>query len=574
MKLSNPWLGPLQRSYQSIKSKLLEELQKIKKPDGSPLITDVSEGNILVLILSYLAGIGEVIHFYIDNMARETFFATARRYDSLVKHGALVDYHPKLATPAQCDVVFTRDIASSSQPLTVSRGLILRDTQGNPWEALSSVIMPAGVTQIKVPFVQRTLNGGLRSIVSKSSDNSYIATLPTLSKGSYVEGGISSLAITGVTFTYKPVETFAYSGANDYVFLLTKDGQGNPFIQFGDGKFGAHPREGQAIAFSAYTTMGTEGNIPPNSISGIYQGCSYSNLAAGGGTNYEDFNDLKRRIPLSVKTLGVAVTKQDYIDLALQVPGVTQAALEYICGRKLNIYIATSGDYPAEPSGLLQQVKDFLTLHSPLNTWLNVLPVTKSKMVLHLNVVGNPSYKASDIRNSIISALQGAYPPSGPIGGKVRLSDIYALIDNQPSVDYLNIHKFYVMPWPKILYGNAQLFVDNLIINTLENFDSVKYIIEFISSTQFKVYPYHNITTLSSTNNPGHYIFEGDLGIPLNINYPEGTDFDIQLSGSGFQQGYKYEIQVGKVNMDFDQPGYHIPYFDVESLNLNITETL
>lgn len=572
MKLSNPWLGPLQRSYQSIKGKLLEELQKIKKPDGSPLITDVSEGNILVLMLSYFAGIGEVIHFYIDNMARETFFSTARRYDSLVKHGTLVDYHPKLATPAQCDVVFTRDIQSSAQPLTISRGMVVSDAQGNSWESLISLTMPAGTSQIKVPFIQRVLQGTIRAQVTEVSANNRILNLPTPSKGFYANGGIGSISITGETYVYKPVETFAYSKSDDPVFILTKDEGGNPYVQFGDGKFGALPKKYQVASFSAYVTMGAEGNIPPNSISGIYQGCSYSNMAASGGTNYESFNDLKRRVPLSVKTLGVAVTKQDYVDLALQIPEVAQAAAEYICGRKLNIYIAFYGDQPGEPSGLIQQVKTQLELHSPMNTWLNVLAATRSKMVLDIDVVGNPSYKASDIRNAIVEALQGAYPASGPIGGKVRLSDIYALIDNQAPIDYLNIRKFYVMPWPKAIFGNAQLFVSDLTIRTITQ-ESIKYIVEFIDPTRFKIYPYHNITTFSSINSTGHYVFEGTLDTPVNVNYPEGTDFDIKLSGKAFQQGYKYEIYVGNINMDFDQPGYHIPYFDPESLKLNITET-
>ena len=82
MSITNPWLTPYQRSYQQIKSKVLDKLKDIKDPKGNTLITDYSEGNIFVLILSIFSSIAEVIHYYIDNMARETFFSTARRYDS------------------------------------------------------------------------------------------------------------------------------------------------------------------------------------------------------------------------------------------------------------------------------------------------------------------------------------------------------------------------------------------------------------------------------------------------------------------------------------------------------------
>lgn len=95
-KLTNPWIRSYQRSYQSIKAQLLEDLANIKDDNGNQLITDLSDGNILVIILSMFAAIAETLHFYIDNAAQESFLSTARKYDSVVKLGRLVDYHLKL----------------------------------------------------------------------------------------------------------------------------------------------------------------------------------------------------------------------------------------------------------------------------------------------------------------------------------------------------------------------------------------------------------------------------------------------------------------------------------------------
>ena len=47
-------------------------------------------------------------------MARETFLPTARRYDSVVKHGALVDYHARAAIAATVDVILSRSITGNS----------------------------------------------------------------------------------------------------------------------------------------------------------------------------------------------------------------------------------------------------------------------------------------------------------------------------------------------------------------------------------------------------------------------------------------------------------------------------
>lgn len=568
MNLSNPWLNPLQRSYQQIKGKLIEKLLELKHPNGSPLITDVSEGNILVLILSLFSGIAEVIHFYIDNMARETFLPTARKYDSLVKHGALVDYRPKLASASQCDIVFTRDIVDSQKPITIPAGIQVSDSNGNPWINLTEVKMPVGVSQVTAHFIQHNLvRGAINSRVTKESNGELRAYLSNPSSG-YYEQGSSNQVVVG-TQVYSEVETFAYSKSDSPHFIIVSAENGQTYLLFGDGKFGKKPSIGAQVSGNMYVTRGTVGNIESASITGTYQGCNYSNLAAGGGSNYEDFDTLKRRIPLSVKTLGVAVTKQDYVDLALQIAEVSQVALEYICGRKLNLYIAAVGG--GQPSGLATKVKNELALHAPMNTWLNVQFANQSKMVLKVDVVGKPSYKADDIRNSIISAMAGAYPADGPIGGKVRLSDIYALIDNLAPVDYLHILQFYVMPWPKAIFGNAQLKVTDLKINATRG--NAKYLVEFINGTQFRILPYENITTFSSTNQASYQSFEGTIGQEVVVTYPEGFNFNIKLEGVGFQEGYKYEFTLGDTNMDYDQPGYNIPVFDAQNLTLNITET-
>ena len=73
MPTNNPWLTPYQRSFNSIKQQLINQL-RVKVPE----VTDYTEGNILILIISIFAAIAEVIHYYIDNTARETFFSTAR----------------------------------------------------------------------------------------------------------------------------------------------------------------------------------------------------------------------------------------------------------------------------------------------------------------------------------------------------------------------------------------------------------------------------------------------------------------------------------------------------------------
>ena len=80
MNITNPWLTPYQRSYHQIKQKLIDGLKSITDSKGKQLITDVSEGNILVIVISMFAAIAEVLHYYIDTKAREFFLPSKTGY--------------------------------------------------------------------------------------------------------------------------------------------------------------------------------------------------------------------------------------------------------------------------------------------------------------------------------------------------------------------------------------------------------------------------------------------------------------------------------------------------------------
>ena len=77
MKLTNPWLGYQDRSYQQIKASVTA-----KMAINAPEITDYSEGNILMKLIGIFAAIGKVLNVYVDNMAREVFLSSCRKYIS------------------------------------------------------------------------------------------------------------------------------------------------------------------------------------------------------------------------------------------------------------------------------------------------------------------------------------------------------------------------------------------------------------------------------------------------------------------------------------------------------------
>lgn len=571
MGITNKWLNPYQRSYQQIKAKLVESLMGLKDPQGQKLITDYSEGNILIIILSLFAAIAEVLHYYVDNMARETFLSTARRYDSVVKHGALVDYHARAAIAATVDVILSRSITGNSigAKLTIPQGTLFTDSSGNSWLSARDVTWYSNVTTCKVPIVQheRYTASALNNMVIPTGDR-VILNLGTLPNGKYYEQGSMSLQIGGETWVL--VDTFAKSKPTDKHFMVSVDEALNPYIMFGDGTFGKKPAAGAKITNVVfYLTNGTQGNVKSNTITSVPSVISSSitdatvsnAYDAGGGSNYENFTMLKEHIPLSVKTLGVAITKEDFESLAMLVDGVNKAKADYECGRKLTVYISPDGGAVAS-SELINRVYNLLSQRAPMTTWLKVKSAGKVQIILEMGVTGKKSYKTPEIQTQILTALYNAYSPEqAQIGGSVRVSDIYALIDNLSTVDYLHLTKFYIKPWPTTIYGNKELNLGQFKLNKAKG--SMTYYITFKSSTTFIVRSVSN-----------GYVTTGSVGSSIQvIDKANGFDFSLDIQNNSYQSGYRYSITVSEPNHDYEDPGFNLPVFENASqLTLTVKE--
>lgn len=571
MGITNKWLNPYQRSYQQIKAKLVESLMGLKDPQGQKLITDYSEGNILIIILSLFAAIAEVLHYYVDNMARETFLSTARRYDSVVKHGALVDYHARAAIAATVDVILSRSITGNSigAKLTIPQGTLFTDSSGNSWLSARDVIWYSNVTTCKVPIIQheRYTASALNNMVIPTGDR-VILNLGTLPNGKYYEQGSMSLQIGGETWVL--VDTFAKSKPTDKHFMVSVDEALNPYIMFGDGTFGKKPAAGAKITNVVfYLTNGTQGNVKSNTITSVPSVISSSitdatvsnAYDAGGGSNYENFTMLKEHIPLSVKTLGVAITKEDFESLAMLVDGVNKAKADYECGRKLTVYISPDGGAVAS-SELINRVYNLLSQRAPMTTWLKVKSAGKVQIILEMEVTGKKSYKTPEIQTQILTALYNAYSPEqAQIGGSVRVSDIYALIDNLSTVDYLHLTKFYIKPWPTTIYGNKELNLGQFKLNKAKG--SMTYYITFNSSTTFIVRSVSN-----------GYVTTGSVGSSIQIiDKANGFDFSLDIQNNSYQSGYRYSITVSEPNHDYEDPGFNLPVFENASqLTLTVNE--
>ena len=603
MSVSNPWLTPYQRSFNDIKAKLIQSLRS-----RLPEITDFTEGNIFIVILSIWAAMAEVLHYYIDNMGRETFVTTARRYSSLYKHAQLVDYRIKSATAASVDLVlFRKNREAVETDIIIQEGTIFESNDNKKWVVTKNYIWPANSTNVVISVTQKEIYP--KTILGNYTENHqaiYLGDLPTGQK--YVDGTMVA-RVNNEPWTL--VESFSKSTPYSKVYRVEVDQNQKPYIKFGDGFFGRQPDYNSEISAEFYLTYGKDSNIPENSFSRvpdvlttIYDDIQVNNPSkALGGSDYESFTLLKNRIPLSIRTLDVAITKEDYEALAMLHPQVDKAYVNYLCGRSVEVYITTKtedGVGGITPEAIIADVTKYLSNKKVLTTSIQVKTTYPISIYIKATVTGKPSFSALDIKSQVTQALIDNYNyNTSDIYKAIRLSDLYALVDNQSMVDYLKIDALYFIPTPQdwAINGTNKLivakYVQSSYVSTYqtgmdepEDPGYIRLAIQITSGGN----KYRVTYAADGVNNVGSVIeghdMEHEFGKPYsfnlkkadskNINRYISANIELTLSNSGtsYLEGDVYGIYIQPMNQDIEPEGYTIPIFSSENIELTINETV
>lgn len=464
MIIQNPWVGYLNRSYSSIKASILTRL-KISAPE----ISDYSESNILIVMISIFSGITEMLNYYIDSMAREGFLATAKKFTSIQKIVALINYRIKSAISSSVDLTFTC-IGGDGNPLTVAIGetvtipkdTSVTDSQGKAFLTTRAGYITEGLSSVRIPARQQQIIS-LGSIGTSSGAANISYNLPT----TYDD---STLYCKVGDDTWDLVENFGFSSTTDKHFIVGVGEEGIPYLQFGDGVNGLIPTGGANIQISYRTTLGIRGNLPADSLktlvstitiptqSPAISSISVTNInASSGGLDIEGLERIRKSAPLHLSTLNRAVTYQDYINVAKLAPSVDKAQIKFNCGKVVTLYISPVGGGIAS-SQVLADTKTFIENRGIAG--LSVETKAAGETYIGLEVLATAKFRVNtnlvtiDIQNALVRAYSSE---NSDINKPVRTSDIISLIDNLEKVDFLDLVQIYAIPYARPNGHNIEL---------------------------------------------------------------------------------------------------------------------
>lgn len=544
MKLTNPWVGYLDRSYKTVKTSILNRIKTLV-----PEITDLSDSNILVILVGIFAGIVEQLNYYIDATAREVYITTARKFESMIQLVKLINYRVRSSMSASVDLTFTVPVQlDPSSNLTIMAGTILQTIDGVQFVTTKSLSFLPYTSSLVIPARQRVFRP---LYVLATSDGS---TVQKYNLPSNYEDNTLVVEIDSVTWELQ--DDLSFSKPTDKHFYVTTEEYGVPVLRFGEGIQGAIPPSNKQIKVSYYTTLGKAGNlITPGSITEIVSditlpvqvptidSISVTNLDyPAGGTDPEGTEEIRKFAPLSLRTLNRAITKQDYIDITRLAPGVDKAAVLYDCGKKIKVYISPIGGGIAANS-LLASTADYLESRKMITTFIEVKAAGETYLKVDIEATArfrvNPTLVENDIREALIQTYSGS---NSNINKPIRLSDIIALIDNLERVDFLSVHFISAVPYARPIDHEKQL-------------DWTREVMEgSVSKIRWKIIYTGGVFKLYKDTD-----FVQDIPVAVEVSYQDILKCTINAPPPSITNGDTWEFYTYPHNQDIVLDDYTVP---------------
>ncbi len=447
-----PVIDYTSRDYPSLLASLLD-LAARKLPEW----TDRSENDFGRLLLEAFAYVGDVILFYQDRIANEAFLATATERRSVIDLLGLIGYTLATPAPASATLVLTapNDVAT---PVRVEVGARFATQAAPDRPAVEFVYLPVSGVPLEVP---RDGAGG-----EVTFELTVIHATPITNEAVGVSNGeanqVFRLAQRPVLLPRDPdaqdhlrVEvdagggfelwerrgTLLYSHSNDHHFTIAVDANDEAEILFGDGTYGRVPPAGSRVRVSYVIGGGEAGNVGRDTItvmkSGVNVPVKVTNPeAASGGADRETIEHARRLAPGVFRSLGRAVTVEDYAALAMNVPGVARAIAVAPSWNYVDLYVVAAGGLPPT-----DELRASLLRYFEGRRMLTLLVSVRAPVFVQIHITAEvgvePTHYRADVEQRVRAALTDLFAIDAlSFGQNFYLSKVYEAIEGVDGVAF------------------------------------------------------------------------------------------------------------------------------------------
>jgi uncharacterized phage protein gp47/JayE len=449
-----------------------------KLPEWTDHQSEADFGNVLLQLFAHM---GDILSYYQDRVANESFLGTAQTRRSIIHHLRLIGYKLSTAAPASASLALIMP-ATSTDVITIKKGdaFSTKSEKDKPsvrfeYTREASLVIDFAtiavdpVTNKKI-YKKDTALGteGIPVEEGKLYKDELLGTSDGTANQSFklVHSGLilRSLGesntinrdiiiyteLGGVFDEWTPRESLAFSRESQKDYAIDIDENDVATILFGDGAFGAIPPSGSVIRVSYRVGGGTKGNVAAESIQTIADAPQITLLGgkvtnpdpAVGGAERESIEHAVMHAPSVFRSLKRAVTAADYKALALKFTGVGKVRAEATSWNTVSLFVAPQGGGQVSDilrSNLISYFED----KRPLSTIIEIEDVDYVKIYVTAEVTVTSYYSKEDIKEKVKEAAGSLLEfDNVDFGTPLYLSKFYEAIEGIAGVEFVNIIQF------------------------------------------------------------------------------------------------------------------------------------
>lgn len=447
------------RDYESFKQAMINLI-----PEKLPNWTDLSEADFGIVMIELFAYMADILSYYQDRIANESFLATARERRSIIQHLRLIGYELKPAAAASVDLSL---VVSNNEngTITINKGDKFYTESAETGESVNFEYI--NEEQLKIP---------LGELVENSAGQGYKKYYPLpVKEGQTIKDEIlgysdgspnqvfqlaqprllrDSLKLSVETsepnneWTLK--DNLIYSRQDDKDYVIKIDENDIAWIYFGDRIYGKIPDKENRIIATYRVGGGRYGNVAKerNFISENAQLQSIAakltnEKAASGGEERETEEHAIKLAPSVFKSLERGVTKEDIEALALDFEGVGKAKAEPANWNFIDLYIAPAGGGVASDL-FKKELQTYLEDKRMMTTLIRIKNPNYIKVFITAEVKIKSYYHKDAVQQQIQNSIKEKILNFDQIdfGQSIYLSKVYEAIEEIDGVDFVYVSEF------------------------------------------------------------------------------------------------------------------------------------
>ena len=320
------------KDYESFRSAMLDELQK-----KIPEYTDLRESDAGVVLIELLAMGLDVLSFYQDIYANETYITTAEQKENIMKWCSMLGYTPRFASSSRFEQIFEL-IGVQNTDTIIPKGTIVKTSNSSGeeevyFETIKDLLIPKGKTGVEKDsegnylYSVEVLQGlTIKNELLGSSDGSASQSYKLQTPKVIIDATLEIYVDSGYGFEkWERVDNFIEAQGYAKQYIISVDNESYCTIIFGDDVFGKIPPVGKNNIYATYRIGGgSSGNVGANKINTMDTSLALVKStfnpfeAIERGLDDETLDEIRNNAPIANRTRWGAITLQDFSDTVIE----------------------------------------------------------------------------------------------------------------------------------------------------------------------------------------------------------------------------------------------------------------